>query len=103
MRRTLLVLLFSATTVGAQTEVVPRNGLVISASTRIRPGAYDLKAPSDSNAALIVVRGSNIDVDLAGVWLLGARSGSAPDAGAGIAILVDGGENVTIRGASIQG
>ena len=84
-------------------EVRPAAGMVITASTALRPGTYDLPAPKDSGAALIVIRGSNIDVDLRGVTLRGAPAGADPDAGAGIAILVDGGENVTVRNARIRG
>lgn len=74
--------------VQAQSETVPRAGLVITRSARVTPGTHELKAPADSGAALIVVRGSNIEVDLSGVTLLGAPRDANPDAGAGIAILV---------------
>ncbi|MGH7679137.1 MAG: NosD domain-containing protein [Gemmatimonadaceae bacterium] len=86
----------------AQT-VVPKSGLVITRSTTLRAGTYLLPAPKDSSAALITVRGSDLTVDLTGVQLHGAPIDSDPDSAAGIAILVDSGANITIRGARIRG
>jgi parallel beta-helix repeat protein len=83
--------------------VVPRSGLVITRSTVIRPGTYELPAPKDSGSALIVIRGTGITLDLTGVRLNGAPIDSDPDSAAGVAILVDSGANVTIRGARIRG
>ena len=83
--------------------VVPRAGLIITRSAVLRPGSYQLVAPSDSGSALIVVRGNDITVDLTGVQLHGTPADAEPDRAAGIAILVDGGRNVTIKGAHIRG
>lgn len=54
------------------------------------------------DSAIIVVRGSNITLDLAGVQLAGSRDVD-PDRAAGVAILVDGGSNITIKNARIRG
>ena len=78
-------------------------GMVISRSVRIAPGTYRLDAPRDSTAALVTIRGSNITVDFAGATLLGADAESDPDRAAGIAIRIDGGRRVTLRGARIHG
>lgn len=99
-----LIVALSLVAAAAEAQsVVPRAGLVITRSTVIRPGSYQLAAPSDSGAALIVVRGNDITVDLTGVRLSGSSAIDAPDRAAGIAILVDGGANVTIKGAQIRG
>lgn len=82
--------------------VALRNGAVITRSTTIRPGTYRLASHSLDTAA-IIIRGSDITVTLAGVDLVGAREDDEPDAAAGLAILVDGGTNVTIRGGRIRG
>lgn len=105
MRLLLAILLATALArpAGAQlSTVVPRAGLVITRSTTIRPGTY-LFAPSPTDSALIVVRGSDITLDLAGAHLLGVPANSDPDGAAGVAILVDGGANVTIKNARIRG
>ena len=86
---------------GAQPQ--PQVGLVITSSARLRPGIYRLDAPADTATAVITVRGSDITLDLRGVELRGSDVGADPDRAAGIAILVDGGSNVTIRNAHIRG
>ena len=80
-----------------------RRGLVITQSVRVAPRAYDLRAPSSLDSAVIVVRGNDIAVDFAGATLRGAADGADPDAASGVAILVDGGRNVRITNARIRG
>ena len=100
-----VIVALSLVAVGAEAQqtVVPRAGLVITRNTVVRPGSYQLAAPSDSGASLIVVRGNDVTVDLTGVRLVGSSTIDAPDRAAGIAILVDSGTNVTIKGAQIRG
>jgi nitrous oxidase accessory protein NosD len=68
----------------------------------IRPGVYRLSSP-DVVTPVITVRGTGITLDLEGVELVGSPDGATPDRFAGLAILVDGGEKVTIRNARIRG
>ncbi|HEX5817850.1 MAG TPA: NosD domain-containing protein [Gemmatimonadales bacterium] len=81
--------------------VTPTAGLVITRSVRLAPGRYALPAPDSQ--PLIVIRGSNLTVDLTGVVLEGAPAGTPPDRFGGTAILIDGGRNVTVTGATIRG
>jgi parallel beta-helix repeat protein len=81
--------------------VAPSTGMVITKSTRFRPGTYRLGPGVDS--AVLVVRGDSITVDLTGVVLEGSPPPSDPDQGAGVAIRVEGGRNVRIVGARIRG
>lgn len=85
------------------TRVEPRAGLVITSSVRIAPGTWRLDAPHSPDSALIVIRGDNITVDFGGATLLGRDPGADPDAARGVAIRIDGGRNVRIRGAHIRG
>jgi len=86
----------------SQAGVPLTRGMVITRSTTIRAGTYHLKSAS-TDTALIVVRGENITVTMTGVTLAGAADDDDPDEAAGLAILVDSGSNVTIRGAHIRG
>ena len=79
-----------------------RAGLVIDRNTTLRRGIYRI-ASAGLEAPVITIRGSNIDLDLSGVELVGSPDTSAPDNYRGLAILIDGGENVTIRNARIRG
>ena len=86
----------------AQDTVPLRAGMVIERSTAIRPGTYQLRS-ANLDTPVIVVRGNDITLDLKGVELNGSPAGTSPDRFAGVAILIDGGERVTIRNARVRG
>ena len=75
-------------------------GMVVTRSTAIRPGTWP--APAGDSAA-IVVRGDSIVLDLTGVELVGSGDRQRPDRFTGIAIRIEGGRAVTVRGARIRG
>lgn len=75
-------------------------GMTVTRSLRVAPGRY--VAPAGDSAALII-RGDNITVDLTGVTLVGDTDHPHPDRFTGIAIRIDVGRNVTVRGARIRG
>jgi nitrous oxidase accessory protein NosD len=80
----------------------PAVGTVISKTARIPAGTYELKSVDREHPAF-VIRGSNLTVDFTGVTLLGGKADADPDTYAGLAVLVDGGENVTIRNLTARG
>lgn len=77
--------------------------MVITSSVRIAPGTYRLPASASLDSALITVRGEGITVDMRGVRLMGTAPDALPDEGQGIAVRIDGGRDVTVRGATIRG
>jgi nitrous oxidase accessory protein NosD len=86
----------------AEQPVALQAGLLVERSTTIRPGVYRLPS-AGLTTPIITVRGSGITLDLTGVELVGTADAVAPDRFAGLAILVDGGDRVTIRHAKIRG
>ncbi|HEX8726624.1 MAG TPA: right-handed parallel beta-helix repeat-containing protein [Gemmatimonadaceae bacterium] len=80
-----------------------RPGLVITQSARIVPRLYRLPAPASLDSAAITIRGSNITVDFAGARMEGMDPHADPDLAGGVAVRVDGGENVRILHAHIRG
>ncbi len=80
-----------------------QQGMLIDHSVSIRPGTYRLAASADLKTPALTIRGENIVVDLTGVTLVGSPETADPDEFAGVAILVDGGSRITIRGATIRG
>jgi parallel beta-helix repeat protein len=84
----------------AQETVAFRPGMVVTRSVTVAPGRY--RAPAGDSGA-IIVRGSGIVLDLAGVELVGSDSARRPDLFSGTAIRIDGGEDVAVRGARIRG
>lgn len=83
------------------TEVVPTPGMVITTTTRVKPGTYRL--PGREGAAAITVRGANITVDMTGVVIEGGEPFADPDGYVGTGIEIDGGDHVTLKGATIRG
>ena len=80
----------------------PVAGTTFTRTTRVPAGTYLLPSPDRDHPA-ITIRGSNITVDFGGATLLGARAEADPDTFAGVAVLVDGGEHVTIRNLTVRG
>ena len=77
-------------------------GLVVTRSTTVPAGTYTLHS-ADVEHPAIVIRGSNLTVDFTGVTLRGAAPDGDPDTFTGLGVLVDGGENVTIKGLTARG
>jgi parallel beta-helix repeat protein len=77
--------------------------MVIERSVRVKPGVYRLSAPASPDTPMIVVRGSDLTVDLRGVSIIGMEPRDDPDRAKGIAILIEGGRNVTVRGGRLRG
>jgi nitrous oxidase accessory protein NosD len=78
-------------------------GMTIDRSVRVRPGDYVLYAPADMDLAAITIRGDSIVVDMTGAVLRGSVEGAPPDSFAGVAIRIEGGSDVTVRGATARG
>ena len=62
----------------------------------LQPGVHVLREP-------IRIRGNGRVVDFAGAELVGSPEGTAPDAYAGTAIVIEGGRDITLRNARIRG
>jgi hypothetical protein len=78
-------------------------GMVIDRSVTIRPGIYRLSASPDHRRPAVTIRGENITVDFNGAVLAGGPDGVAPDAYAGVGMLIDGGRRITVKNAVIRG
>jgi parallel beta-helix repeat protein len=87
----------------ARQQTLLTRGLVIDHSVTITPGIYRLAASGDLKTPAITIRGNNITVDMNGAVLDGSPAAAAPDAFAGIGILIDGGSNVTVKNATVRG
>ena len=77
-------------------------GMVISRSVVVRPGIYRL-TPLPGDSAVVRVRGSDVVVDFGGAHLIGAPPSAPPDRASGVAILIEGGSDVTLKRARVSG
>jgi nitrous oxidase accessory protein NosD len=84
-------------------EITLEAGMVIDRSVRVRPGTYRLPASAEPERPAITIRGRGIAVDFNGAVLQGSDAHADPDQFAGVAILVDGGEGITVSGATVRG
>ena len=88
---------------GATSQPIrPAAGMIVSRTTTLAPGHYTLKSADLEHPAL-TIRGSDITVDFSNVVLRGAPADADPDGFAGLAVLVDGGERVTIKNLRAHG
>ncbi len=88
---------------GAQETVPFSPGMVITESVRVEPGLYAVPGPASLEEALVTVRGEGIVLDLSGVRLQGLEPEADPDGARGVAVRVEGGRDVTVRGGEIRG
>lgn len=86
----------------APSRVTLTAGMVIDRSVTFEPGTYRL-ASASLDTPVLTIRGRDLVIDLEGVELVGSSGEAAPDTFAGVALLVDGGERITIRNARIRG
>ncbi|HEX5474392.1 MAG TPA: NosD domain-containing protein [Vicinamibacterales bacterium] len=78
-------------------------GQVITQSGVWQPGVYRF-ASGSLDAPAITIRGSHLTLDFSGVTLAGAYPDRAdPDRLTGLGVLVDGGDDVTIRNLHVRG
>ena len=89
------MLLLVLTLAQAPIELTP--GLVITHSVRVKSRTYRLAGPP------ITIRGDSITVDFAGATLQGSDPEVDPDQRRDTAIVIDGGHNIQILNARIQG
>jgi parallel beta-helix repeat protein len=98
----LVFLILAVLGMAAAAEQKPVAGTVLTRTTTIPAGTYTLTSP-DLDHPAITIRGSNITIDFRNVTLRGAPADADPDTFAGLAVLVDGGENVTIKNLTARG
>lgn len=97
----LIPLFLGAPHAQAPQDVTLTAGQVITTSVKVRPGTYRLTGSIDRPA--LTIRGSNIIVDMTGVVIEGAHPHADPDGYLGTGVRIDGGDHVTLKGATIRG
>jgi len=78
-------------------------GLKISRSIKVKKQTYKLDASISMEEAVIVIEGNNITVDFNNSILKGSNTKKQPDEFFGVAILIKGGKNITIKNLKVKG
>lgn len=86
-----------------QAQVMLHRGMTITRSAKIKKGVYALNGFDSLAKGAIVIQGDNITVDFNHAVLRGSTNKKAPDAFYGVAILIKGGKNITIKNLTARG
>src|SRR5215211_7766537 len=102
MRRLLFLILFAPLFAQAQLTDL-RAGMKITTSLKVRKAVYSLNAKTDITSPLIEITGENIVVDFNDALLRGSTDKQMPNEFYGLAILIKGGKNITIKNLHARG
>jgi parallel beta-helix repeat protein len=78
-------------------------GMKITRSEKIKKQEYRLDAFPSMDAAAVVIEGNNITVDFNHAVMKGSNAKKYPDEFFGVAVLIKGGKNITIRNLKVKG
>lgn len=93
----------TALCVTVQAQTILKRGTIITKSVKIKKGTYRLNGFDGLNRAVIVVQGNDITIDFGNTVLKGSNEKMNPDKFYGVAILINGGKNITIKNLSARG
>jgi len=87
----------------ASAQVVLKRGMVIKKSVKAKKGIYALNGFDSLSKGAIVIEGSNIVVDFNNAVLKGSTGKTRPDEFYGVAVIINGGKNITIKNLTAKG
>jgi parallel beta-helix repeat protein len=102
-KKTWLLLFLSLLFIGATAQITVKRGMTISRSAKVKKGNYLLAGYQDLQQAVIVIEGNDLTVDFNGVLLMGSSNTQSPDGFYGVAVLIKGGKNITIKNLTARG
>ena len=89
--------------VALQAQVVIKRGMRITKSVKLRKGVYTVNGFDSLNKGAILIQGDNIIVDFNNAVIKGSSGKTLPDAFNGVAVLINGGKNITIKNLTARG
>jgi parallel beta-helix repeat protein len=84
-------------------EKLLSRGLKVSRSMKVKAQTYKLDAVVSMEEGVVLIEGSNITVDFNNAILRGSNTKKQPDEFFGVAILIKGGRNITIKNLKVRG
>lgn len=98
-----LFLLFSLHVIAGHAQTVLARGMTITKSVKIKKAVYALNGYDSLSKAALVIEGNDITVDFNGAVLKGSKGKTAPDEFFGVAVLIRGGKNITLKNLTAKG
>ncbi|NTS41203.1 right-handed parallel beta-helix repeat-containing protein [Flavisolibacter sp. BT320] len=102
-KKTALVAFLFMLGLAVQAQTGLKRGMKVSQSVKVSKRTYALQAFPGLDKGVIEISGNNITVDFNNAVLAGSLSAQTPDAFTGVAILITGGKNITIKNLSAKG
>lgn len=102
-KKTGIIFLSLLLCLGMQAQVVLKRGMAIAKSVRVKKRIYVLNGFDSLDRSVIVIQGNNITVDFKDAVLRGSSGKKDPDQFYGVAILIKGGKNITIKNLTARG
>src|SRR5688572_20186953 len=104
MNKQILVFFFLVLAgIGADAQIALKNGMVIRKTIKVKKGTYALNGFDSLTKGVIVIEGNNITVDFNQAVLKGSNDKSRPNEFYGVAVLIKGGKNITIKNLVAKG
>ena len=103
MNKKILLFFFLMAGMIAEAQVILKRGMVIKKSVKVKKGTYLLNGYDSLSKGAIVIEGDNITVDFNNATLKGSIGKTRPDEFYGVAIIIKGGSNITVKNLFARG
>ncbi|HYO22265.1 MAG TPA: right-handed parallel beta-helix repeat-containing protein, partial [Flavisolibacter sp.] len=103
MNKQIILFFFLLVGITAEAQVILKRGMVLKKSMKIKKGTYALNGYDTLSKGAIVIEGNNITVDFNHAVLKGSNNKARPDEFYGVAVIIRGGKNITIKNLSAKG
>jgi parallel beta-helix repeat protein len=104
IKKIILFLLITAAVVNSSAqEKSLTKGIKITRSFKVKKQTYKFDASASTDGGAVIIEGNNITVDFNNSVLKGSNSKKNPDEFFGVAILIKGGKNITIKNLKARG
>jgi len=103
MNKQILLFFFLLVGIVTEAQVSLKRGMVIKRSVKVKKSTYALAGYNSFTQGAIVIEGDNIFVDFNNATLNGSSAIQKPDEFSGVAIIISGGKNITIKNLTARG
>lgn len=103
MNKQISLFFFLLIAMTAQAQLVLKRGTVIKKSVKVKSGIYLLNGYDSLSKGALVIEGDNITVDFNNAKLKGSSGKTRPDEFYGVAVIINGGKNITIKNLVAKG